>query len=444
MSDDTILALADPPERVETEPCYSCGTPVVPSPLRQVDEQTLCADCHARLSLCNRCERPMILTYRVIDGTYVCATCAADMYQCDHCQDHADLDDLTGTVEYPDGSGVCEWCLDHSFTECAHCHNYVDNDDTRTVQGGSEVCRRCRRYDFHQCDSCGEWVRDEWDCESCYDDYGDHGGLIESYGYSPCPEFHGAGPVYLGMELEVNYANYRCAELASEHLGSLGYLKEDGSLTNGFEIVTHPMSHEYARKYFPWGMLDDLRANGAQTDDDTGLHVHVSRKGFDSPAHVYRWMKLIYRNKQGVTAVARRSGSSWASFTARARRDVKAYAKGERSAARYQAINVQNYATFEVRVFESSLDRDNVQAALDLVAASVEYTRHLTVPTIVAGGWNWDAFGEWVAERPEYAALASVADFTTTEPEPTPDSDPDTYPECHCSVCRQYWQEANV
>jgi hypothetical protein len=207
------------------------------------------------------------------------------------------------------------------------------------------------------------------------------------------------------MELELNYADGQCAQIASQELGQLGYLKEDCSLADGFEIVTHPMTHEYASESFPWSMLRDLRCAGADADG-AGMHVHVNRDAFDGPAHVYRWMQLIYRNADGVSGVARRRSYEWASFSHAKRPNLKASAKGDRDGERYSAINVQNWATFEVRVFAASLDTQEVRAALDLVAASVEYTRHLTVPVILAGGWTWDAFRTWVDARPEYSALS--------------------------------------
>jgi hypothetical protein len=85
---------------------------------------------------------------------------------------------------------------------------------------------------------------------------------------------------------------------------------------------------------------------------------------------------------------------------------AKDHAKGNRYADRYAAINVTNYATFEVRVFASTLNRTELMAALDLVAASVEYTRSLSVSAIARrDGWSWSAFTAWASQRPEYAAL---------------------------------------
>lgn len=333
-----------------------------------------------------------------------CRRCYEYCPQCERCARRAYQ--LYNTVT---GLGLCNDCIRPYTYCCNHCGLY-SRREMETV-GYDRVCDSCLSDDYHGCDGCGQWVRDGYDCDSCYSDDDDDersSDHIHYYSYKPNPRFHGTSEskLFMGMELELNRAGYRCAEIANGHLGDLGYLKDDSSLDSGFEIVTHPMTHEYARTEFPWEMLRELRNEGARPGD-AGLHVHVSRDAFSSPSHVYRWMKLIYRNEDPVCGIARRQGSTWAKFNETARKGVKEHCKGGTRGDRYSAINCQNYTTFEMRIFASSLDRQEVMAALDLVAASVEYTRNLTIPVILSGGWDWEAFKIWVSERDEYAALAA-------------------------------------
>jgi hypothetical protein len=250
------------------------------------------------------------------------------------------------------------------------------------------------------------------DCGDCYDcGYAPayDSDLIHHYDFKPTPSFRGNGPMYLGLELEINVDDKdEAATTANRYLGDLGYLKSDASIGYGFEIVTHPMSYVWAMGNFPWQMLDRLREVGCDTDGtNVGLHVHISRAAFTGPSHIYRWMKFLYRNADKVNLVARRVSDNWARFDSDDRERVKDFAKGAKS-DRYRAINTQNEHTFELRVFASSLVRQEVQAALGLAAASVQYTRDLSVVDIAdRRGWQWQSFETWLSDKPEYAPLAT-------------------------------------
>lgn len=310
---------------------------------------------------------------------------------------------------YRDGTG-CRECV-----TCDRCEATVPDYDTTETVRGSTICDDCRDNYYSQCEVCDGWNRDGDECgngcpctcDECRSEA--TSGLLYDYDYKPEPVFRGTGPLFLGPEIEVEapYARTEeCIELAYADLGSLGYLKSDGSLDNGFEIVTHPMSYDWALAHFPWQMLTRLRESGCTVTDNTGLHVHVSREAFTSACHIYRWMVFIYRNQQQVTTLAGRYSATWAAFTDDDRKAVKDYAKGARGEARYRAINTSNHDTFELRFFASSLDPDDVKAALGFAAASIEYTRELTVPAIAtAGAWTWAGFVTWLAEQPTYAPL---------------------------------------
>jgi hypothetical protein len=315
---------------------------------------------------------------------------------------------------HPEGSD-CAGCL-----TCSRCHTPVPEDETVETLRGSTICTACRCEWYWQCDGCDGWNRDGHDCTngccdpdncSCDDcrgyDLAGFAGLVHEYSYKPRPVFHGTGPLYLGPEIEIEtpaYNELKCARIAHTHLGGLGYLKLDNSIGNGFEIVTHPMSYQWAIDNFPWLMLTELHESGCAATASTGIHVHVSRAGFTSTGHTYRWMKFVYRNERQVKTVARRSCNTWAAFTAQDRRAVKDYAKGAHS-DRYRAINTSTPATYELRIFASSLDPGEVQAALGFAAASVEYTRNLTISNIRNGGWGWPAFVAWLGGQPAYQPL---------------------------------------
>ena len=291
-------------------------------------------------------------------------------------------------------------------------------------------CARC-------CDWCsGRSAVWEADVDDDYDDDDrpeyDGERVIQYHGYRPDPlTFYGDGPMYLGMELEVHVdlperfrsGGYydgnmeRYAREVQKALGEVVYLQEDGSVHDGFEITSHPMSYAWAMENFPWEALSRMTDDGCWTDRNVGLHVHVSRAAFSSECHLYRWMKFVHRNAEQVMTLARRRNSRWAPFDPSHRASVKHYIKGPANAHRtyavdwdrYQAINPVNRDTLEVRVFRSSLDPREVQAALAFVAASVEYTRDLDANKIIKErGWAWSTFVDWLKARDEYRVLLGV------------------------------------
>ncbi|WP_232840202.1 MULTISPECIES: hypothetical protein [Nocardia] len=384
--------------------CAQCSLPVAADSLVALAEgDRVCQDCVTELSFCDGCATPARTTSYTVANTALCGGCSAGWYRCERC------DLFTGEiVAIIDGPDVCGSCA-REFERCDDCGAYARH--TETVQSGDDVCSTCRHEDYHYCEDCYTLVPlDDQHCESCYDEDRGH-ELVHDYSYTPTPLFHGHGPLFLGMELELitPYSRYNDAVvLAVAELGDLGYLKEDGSIhPTGYELVTHPMSWEYARTRFPWQLLNKLRLLGCRTDTTVGIHVHVSRAGFDSPAHVYRWLKFVYRNESQVTTLARRRSHDWAEFSAHARSRACEYAKGSRHGwGRYQAINVNPAHTFELRVFASSLHPRQVKAALAFAAASVEYTRTLTAAQVARQrGWEWSAFTAWLTTRPDYADL---------------------------------------
>lgn len=352
------------------------------------------------LTRCNGCRGIMLDPPVLADDYRLCRGCTQTWLPCVSCSRLTDPGMRTATSD-----PVCGNCAASFFDCCVRCRRY--SAATRYVSGGSRVCPGCESH-YNPCPACATLVRPGAACDPC-----GNPGRVWSYSYKPDPRFHGEGPLHLGMELEVIVPDWRYSQAVTETtdaLGGLGYLKQDSSIQPcGFEIVTHPMSWQHALDHFPWELLDQLAELGCRTDDSVGLHVHASRAGFDNPAHIYRWLKLLYRNESEVTTLARRS-SHYAMFDGTGRAGAGATAKGKHRAlrlGRYQAINPNPRTTLEVRVFASSLSAQSVQAALAFTAASVEYTRAIRVADVREGAWEWNRFAAWVARHPDYQPLTA-------------------------------------
>ena len=335
-----------------------------------------------------------------------------------------------------EGEQRCEHCASEYFTENGGSHNFVccpscedtTHQDNCSWYGDTLYCEGCHDSYVWNCGHCGQ---DQWDGNGhdCEEDEEESSNTIHSYSYRPSPYFFGKGQYYLGFELEVearNESRYTGAEIAQDLLGSHAYMKDDGSLNDGFEIVTHPHTLEAYQTDFNWDFIPRLKGNGFRSWNTTtcGLHVHVSRTAFgtgvpqwNSPdrdqvilrrqAHELRFMKLIYDNQRQVERIAGRSGNHFATFEDKGKL-VSKLKYGSQSSGRYSAINTENDTTLEVRVFKGSLRKERVLSALEFVAASVEYTRDLKI-TSKNQALSWLRFTAYVSDNMEtYPNLALI------------------------------------
>ncbi|WP_231390443.1 hypothetical protein [Nocardia sp. CNY236] len=381
--------------------CAVCGTRRAgpAGPRHRVAEQLVCGSCITTVAVCDGCHERTLTLSDTAERTRLCSECTPRWCACVSCGLLSARHERTDTDH-----AVCVSCADVFFARCFACGRHSAN--SRYVSGGLRVCAVCASG-YNGCTRCGTLLRGYGSCDWCA-----HPARVRNYSFKPDPRFHGTGPLYLGLELEI-VVPYQChdeaVELATEHLGTLGYLKRDSSIQpSGFELVTHPMSYPYALGSFPWELLGELDDVGCSTHAGVGLHVHASRAGFASPAHAFRWMMLIYRNESPLTRLAGRR-SRYAPFDPAARARVKNTAKNHTAALgldRHQAINPYPRSTLELRIFASSLDVGRVQAALAFTAASIHYTRDLAVADIHDGAWNWETFAAWVAARPRYQPLS--------------------------------------
>lgn len=334
---------------------------------------------------------------------------------------------------------VCRECVESSNYVCcdASCGAlFPDIDSVNTAQGDT-LCGVCRENGtWEECDQCEAWFNSRYYSYCCepehdYDDDGcscpdcrdSSSPYIHNYSYRPPLNFLSVGngdvimrrdryghqrdrTPYMGFELEVEVKHgtvQRAAEkLLSGPIANDVYLKEDSSISYGFEIVTHPMTLDYALTQFDFSTLRDLRLKGMlSAESNCGLHVHVSRAGFTSPAHEYRWLLFIYRNQEIFEALAERK-SSYARFDLSHRATFADLARGKTPAYadRYAAVNTENEHTLEVRLFSSTLFVNRIKSALQLVNGTVEYTRSLASAKVIAdGGFSFAEFMAWM--RPQ-------------------------------------------
>jgi hypothetical protein len=364
---------------------------------------------------------------------------------CIACNTELNSDDDGTTTS--DGDPVCESCM----IMCIKCESVLTVDDEYNDVEGELWCRRCTRDDAHWCDLCDTYFTgytygtddcSDTMCERCYENNTTYceecdttyfegctynhedesdSRTIHDYSYRPDPIFHSSEDeqtrLYFGIEVEteVRGGDYGERRVAAEYAQtlereSIAYLKSDGSLECGFEIVTHPLSHSYFMNdasvlWNTIGTLKDRYGMMAWGTKTCGLHIHISRNGFSGGSHQHRFLQLVYNNKDFYEVIAGRSSSHWAKFDDNVDPNTGAKSlkhKFDRSGSdRYSAVNTNNRNTLEMRIFRGSLNPRFIKSAIDLAHASVEFTRVMSVKEVRDDGLSCLKFRQYIESKPD-------------------------------------------
>ena len=178
------------------------------------------------------------------------------------------------------------------------------------------------------------------------------------------------------------------------------YIKSDGSLDSGMELVSHPCSLKYHRQKFPWEeiMHKAIRLGYRSHNTSTcGLHVHIGRKQlgeyieeqedvisrilFFFESHWNELFKFSRRSEYSIDRWAARQGYSDRP------KDILEKAKTS-SKGRYSCVNVTNYSTVEIRMFRGTLKYNTFIATLELVDSICENAVKLTDEEMHKQSWN--------------------------------------------------------
>lgn len=307
---------------------------------------------------------------------------------------------------------LCPDCLEDSTVFCSHCGERISpNDDAG--DGNTILCQDC--YDTHyvSCSECGRLLsfddayftdNDEYACIDCYRE-SQNDDLIHSYGYKPDPVFYGTGNRYFGVELEIDQGG-ESVNNAKELLDianveeELLYCKHDGSLDDGFELVTHPLTLQYHLDSMPWeDVLQEAVSLGycSHQGETCGLHVHVNRSAFgeeeeSQEAVVARILYFVEKHWEELLKFSRRTPRQLARWASRygyqeRPKDILDHAK-KGYGNRYSSINLQNYATIEFRIFRGTLKLNTFLATLQLVNKICDVALYLSDEELQAMSWT--------------------------------------------------------
>lgn len=289
--------------------------------------------------------------------------------------------------------------------------NSVDQPEVKKI-----VCDVCgnevKSYEAHFIDGkayCHECYREIRDSINSY-----HSKNIwnKKYGMAKPRLFN----ILMGFELEVESENelsdfQRClsAYKLKKAIGDFVTIENDGSLDDGFEIITEPMTLQYIResqKDTIKTMLECLKANGMGQGRHTGLHIHVDRDSLGTSSrssdevidNIYLIMETFEKE---IIKFARREPNEYCNFISEPSREKtlsyikrrKEYVRGNR----YLAFNIQPEDTVEFRIFKSTIDFLTLMATIEFVNNVVNIAKYKNID-----GLTWKDIIEYQASKNEY------------------------------------------
>lgn len=327
--------------------CAECGTEVASDDAQFFDERAFCVDCFNRL-----------------------------MTTCDNCGETIRRDSAEGDSHYT----LCSHCYDYSYTTCEDCGRLIHHDDALYEDG----------EDYPYCRDCFEKLNDS---------------PIKNYSYKPAPIFYGSGNLFYGVELELdkggeNHENAKQLIKIANSQDERIYCKHDGSLNNGFEIVSHPMSLDYHTNNMNWNNIFEKAVSLGYLSHQTktcGYHIHCSKTAFgksyeEQEEAIGRVVFFVEKHWNELVKFSRRSLENlnhWASkYATISDTTSETYQKAkEKCQGRYVAVNLENPNTVEFRLFRGTLRYKTFIAALQLVDEIIYCAINMTDSGVEEMSW---------------------------------------------------------
>lgn len=301
---------------------------------------------------------------------------------CEHCDEMEFGDEARGNT-YEGLEYVCRECIEDSFTYSHYYDQYLlsDNSTTALDADGDRVTVHEDDDNFSYSDDAGMRVHHDYEPPEPE--------VIQSYHSSKRnqrvqpDDWTSLNKRYLGVELEVEVASgdrHTAAERINDvvndgEVGRKVFFEADGSLNNGFEVISQPMSLPAQTQLWQWlkekSLIRGLKSHNTTT---CGLHVHVSKQNLTS-LQIAKIVTFVNSpvNEDFIKALARRYGQAGTGYCRI--KDKSKIGSAHQSQDRYEAVNVTNRHTIEFRIFKGSLKYESVISAIEFANAMIEFTK---------------------------------------------------------------------
>ena len=270
---------------------------------------------------------------------------------------------------FKDGQFFCEECFYNLYFWCNNCEKIFSIEDRCIADNG--------------------WYY----CPDCFDEV----NLLHDYDYKPeAIIFHNDNDennnnLHVGIELEIQGKNH-CSFIkkAKEKFDeTIFYFKHDGSLDDtGVEIVSQPMSYNFIKHTDYWYDLFNLMFEYGMDDvDNAGLHFHLDKNYF-SESEIAVIDYIVNNFSHSFYQCGGRIFNSNSRYCRTVYKNLEDWGKNTNKDNRYQAVNLTNQHTIELRFCESTYEFDVFKERVKLIYAIAQFAKQYTLKDI----YNWNEY----------------------------------------------------
>ena len=269
--------------------------------------------------------------------------------------------------------------IQEEFIECNDCGCIEPTDDSLFVAGYDNYVGSCCSGNYRWHEGHEEYYHEDdypYDDEDEEDD-GYYRGVY-GYDYDVCeqlnPIYHGNEKRLLATEIEVERRN-DCSEDIAEDVGrtmqDFALCKHDGSLNNGFEIVSAPATITALKqgwtKFCEANYSDQLSAWHTST---CGMHIHVDRASL-TPLEIGKLLVFVNgkSNSKFMEAIAGRDSHQWSA------KKYKTIKDALHRSDKYEALATHKPKTIEFRIFRGNIAKQGIMRNIEFVDALCNFVR---------------------------------------------------------------------
>ena len=219
----------------------------------------------------------------------------------------------------------------------------------------------------------------------------------------------------------------QAAREIQEIAGGLVYCKDDSSIRNGFEIVTHPGTLDFWLKENGKEIMDSILQRLRSMDYHSelggrcGYHIHTNKAAI-APLHRYNLVRFVYSQqvRMFLFGLSRRSEGQLSSYSqltlpeesdgyeATVDRTAKNIGKGINNTGRSTVINFSSTHTAELRLLRGTLDPVKFWAGLQFYNSLLEYTNPKNQWLGLQEAPAWSSYRQYIESYPQPVEVAEL------------------------------------